>query len=215
MGQETWEIILYRLRTYGNKHCLLNGPSDLILHMNKWHATCHWWQFRMHFFFQLYVKGCSVSRIQRKITKFRLGIFSKYFLYRTAFVNCTVCSLHVSLYGGSCFSPDQNFKNHPILFLYIYMMKKFKKYLNITHLAMVRFSYMHEWVINFHQKVINLILTGGNWQKWKRVFLTCPCHEIYRDEAVGLKSCKNTWKITIFVKMWNLGQYRENLIFCQ
>ena len=58
-------------------------------------------------------------------------------------------------------------------------------------------------------------LTGGNWQKWKRVFLTCPCHEIYRDEAVGLKSCKNTWKITIFVKMWNLGQNRENLIFCQ
>ena len=58
-------------------------------------------------------------------------------------------------------------------------------------------------------------LTGGNWQKWKRVFMTCPCHEIYRDEAVGLKSCKNTWKITIFVKMWNLGQYRENLIFCQ
>ena len=41
------------------------------------------------------------------------------------------------------------------------------------------------------------------------------CHKIYRDEAVGLKSCKNTRKITIFVKMWNLGQYRENLIFCQ
>ena len=58
-------------------------------------------------------------------------------------------------------------------------------------------------------------LTGGNWQKWKRVFLTCPCHEIYRNKAVGLKSCKNTWKITIFVKMWNLGQFRENLIFCQ
>ena len=57
-------------------------------------------------------------------------------------------------------------------------------------------------------------LTGGNWQKRKRVFLTCPCHEIYRDEEVGLKSCKNTWKNTIFVKMWNLGQYRENLIFC-
>ena len=58
-------------------------------------------------------------------------------------------------------------------------------------------------------------LTGGNWQKWKRVFLTCPCHKIYRDEAVGLKSCKYTWKITIFVKMWNLGQYLEILIFCQ
>ena len=59
------------------------------------------------------------------------------------------------------------------------------------------------------------VLTGGNWQKWKRVLLTRPCHEICRDEAVGLKSRKNTWKIMIFVKMWNLGQYRENLIFCQ
>ena len=58
-------------------------------------------------------------------------------------------------------------------------------------------------------------LTAHNWQKWKRVFLTCPCHKIYRDEAVGLKNCKNTWKTTLFVKMWNLGQYRENLIFCQ
>ena len=58
-------------------------------------------------------------------------------------------------------------------------------------------------------------LTAHNRQKWKRVFLTCPCHKIYRGEAVGLKSCKYTWKITIFVKMWNLGQYRENLIFCQ
>ena len=58
-------------------------------------------------------------------------------------------------------------------------------------------------------------LTGGNWQKWKRVFLSCPCHKSYMDEAVGLKSCKYTWKITKFVKMGNLGQYRENLIFCQ
>ena len=55
------------------------------------------------------------------------------------------------------------------------------------------------------------ILTGGNWQKWKRVFLTCPCHEIYRDEAVGLKSCKMPeksrylWKYEIWgniVKIW-------------
>ena len=68
--------------------------------------------------------------------------------------------------------------------------------------------YPIEW-LNF-----KVYLTGGNWQKWKRVFLTCHCHE-NRNEAVGLKSCKNTWKITIFVKMWNLGQYRENLIFCQ
>ena len=58
----------------------------------------------------------------------------------------------------------------------------------------------------------DICLTDGNWQKWKRVFLTCPCHKICRDEAVGLKSCKYTWKITKFVKMRNLGQYRENLI---
>ena len=58
-------------------------------------------------------------------------------------------------------------------------------------------------------------LTAHNWQKWNRVFLTCPCHKIYRDEAVGLISRNYTWKITIFVKMWNLGQYRENLKFCQ
>ena len=48
-----------------------------------------------------------------------------------------------------------------------------------------------------------------------RLFLTCPCHEIYKDEAVGLKSCKYTFENTIYVNMWNLGQFRENLIFCQ
>ena len=58
-------------------------------------------------------------------------------------------------------------------------------------------------------------LMAHNWQKWKRVFMTCPCHKIYSDEAVGLKSCKYTWKIMKFMKMWNLGQYRENLIFSQ
>ena len=54
--------------------------------------------------------------------------------------------------------------------------------------------------------VILHVKTAHNWQKWKRVFLSCPCHKIYRDEAVGFKSCKYAWKITIFVKMWNLGQ---------
>ena len=63
--------------------------------------------------------------------------------------------------------------------------------------------------------VINKLLMAHNWQKGKSVFLTCPCHKIYRDETVGLKSGKYIWKITFCVKMWNLGQYRENLIFCQ
>ena len=38
------------------------------------------------------------------------------------------------------------------------------------------------------------VLTAHNWQKWKRVFLACHCQDIYRDETVGLKSCKYTWK---------------------
>ena len=58
-------------------------------------------------------------------------------------------------------------------------------------------------------------LTGGNWQKWKKSIPDMSLPWIYRGEAVGLKSCKYTWKITIFVKMWNLAQYRENLIFCE
>ena len=50
-------------------------------------------------------------------------------------------------------------------------------------------------------------LTAHNWQKWKSTFLTCHCHEIYSEEAVGLKSSNYTLKIIIFVNMWNLGQF--------
>ena len=42
-----------------------------------------------------------------------------------------------------------------------------------------------------------------NWQKWKRVFLTCPCHGICRDEAVGLRSLK------IYFKNYDLCEYVE------
>ena len=60
-------------------------------------------------------------------------------------------------------------------------------------------------------------LAAHNWQKWKSTFLTCPCHKIYRVEAVGLSIANYTLKIMIFVEMWNLGQFEkfENLIFCQ
>ena len=58
-------------------------------------------------------------------------------------------------------------------------------------------------------------LSAHNWQTWKRVFLPCPYHKIYRVEAVGLKSSNYTWKIMIFANMWNLGQFREKLIFFQ
>ena len=51
----------------------------------------------------------------------------------------------------------------------------------------------------------------------KEYYWYVPAKKIYRVEAVGLKSYKYIWKITIFVKMWNLWQYRENVlfIFCQ
>ena len=40
------------------------------------------------------------------------------------------------------------------------------------------------------------------------------CHKIYRVEAVVLAIVNYALKIMIFVNMWNLGQFRENLIFC-
>ena len=55
-------------------------------------------------------------------------------------------------------------------------------------------------------------LTVHNWQKWKSTFPTCPCHEIYSEEAVCVKSYNYTWKITIFVNMCNLGQFLENFV---
>ena len=63
-------------------------------------------------------------------------------------------------------------------------------------------------------------LTGGNWQKWKRVFLTCPCRKIYRDEAVGLKSCKyiilenlrNLWKWEIWGNIAKIWYFASNFL---
>ena len=52
------------------------------------------------------------------------------------------------------------------------------------------------------------LLTAHKLAKMKRTFPTCHCHEIYREEEVGLKSSNYTFKITIFVNMWNLGQFR-------
>ena len=54
-----------------------------------------------------------------------------------------------------------------------------------------------------------------NCQKWekKSIFSSCLCHKIYRVEAVGLYFNNYTFESTTFVSMWNLGQFRENLIF--
>ena len=40
--------------------------------------------------------------------------------------------------------------------------------------------------------IMNVLLTAHNWQKWKSTFFTGPCHEIYRVEAVCLKSFNYT-----------------------
>ena len=53
---------------------------------------------------------------------------------------------------------------------------------------------------------------GSQLAKKKSTFLTCHCHRNYRVEAVGLKKkCNCTLKITIFVSMWNLGQFRKKI----
>ena len=46
-------------------------------------------------------------------------------------------------------------------------------------------------------------LTAQNWQKWKRVLLTCPCHE-NRDEAVGLQK-----KMQLYMKNYDFCEYVE------
>ena len=57
------------------------------------------------------------------------------------------------------------------------------------------------------------ILMAHNWQKWKSRFL--HCRQIYRVEAVVLKMSNYTFKITIFMSIWNLGPLRWKLIFSQ
>ena len=78
----------------------------------------------------------------------------------------------------------------------------------LISLSLRKVSFNFQWNRrNFNKLIKKLSENRGvhrvwfnNWQKWKRVFLTRPCHKTYRDEAVGLKSYKYTWKITIFVK---------------
>ena len=60
--------------------------------------------------------------------------------------------------------------------------KSSKKKLSKTYCVTLR----NTNVSNDNRDIYKAPLTG------KRVFLTCSCHEICRDEAVGLKSCKYT-----------------------
>ena len=51
------------------------------------------------------------------------------------------------------------------------------------------------------------MLTAHSLHKLKSTFITCPSHKLYGVEAVSLKDSNYTLKITIFVNMWNLGQF--------
>ena len=85
-----------------------------------------------------------------------------------------------------------------------------KKATNVSSILIILFTLLIFWEV-FQRDP----LTAHNWQKWKRVYLTCPCHKIYRVEAAGLKMSNYTWTLMIFANMWNLGQFREKMIFCQ
>ena len=54
--------------------------------------------------------------------------------------------------------------------------------------------------------IYTLNINGSQLAKLKKSIpdMSLPWN-VYKDEAVGLKSCKYTWKITIYVNMWNFG----------
>ena len=62
--------------------------------------------------------------------------------------------------------------------------------------ASVHVTNANKWYMS-----ITIILNGSQLAKLKSTFRTCHCHEIYKEEAVGLKSSNCTLKIMIFVNM--------------
>ena len=90
-------------------------------------------------------------------------------------------------------------------------------YVWMTSFSLFKWHLINSKVAPIHQESSfhpESSLTAHNWQKWKRVFLTCPYHKIYRIQAVGLIPIILE-KIWFFANMWNLGQFREKMIFCQ
>ena len=87
------------------------------------------------------------------------------------------------------------------------------KYAAIRSNVIDKTSYMH----NKHRysKLITsicVLTTHSDWQHWKRVFLPCYCHDIYRVEAVGqipitLQKLRYLW---IF-EIW--GNFLKNRYF--
>ena len=72
---------------------------------------------------------------------------------------------------------------------------------------------MSEYLLGENTETRGGALTAHSWQKWKSTFLTCPCHEIYREEAVGVKNSNYTKKYD-FCEYVKFGAFRENVTFC-
>ena len=81
-------------------------------------------------------------------------------------------------------------------------------------------NYHHpNWALNTCAYFIDLAIffwATNSWKlaKMKSRFLTCPCHKIYRVEAVDLSLFNYTLKLPISANMLNLGKFHENLIVC-
>ena len=87
---------------------------------------------------------------------------------------------------------------------------------SVVLLGMHRHPCMVRLDSNSNKKKNKRFINGIHLPKNEKVesrFLTCLCHKIYRVEALGLKSFNYTFKVKIFVSMWNLGQFCEKLIF--
>ena len=66
-------------------------------------------------------------------------------------------------------------------------------------------AYFVFFVSHLFEYEMRMCLTAHNWQKWKSTFLTCPCHKIYRVEAVGLKNSNYTYKFYDFCEYVKFG----------
>ena len=69
------------------------------------------------------------------------------------------------------------------------------------------------WTENVPTCSVNMFIKGLKTAKSEKTvaFFTCPCHNIYRVELLS----NYTFKSTILVSLWNVGQLHETLIFCQ
>ena len=79
----------------------------------------------------------------------------------------------------------------------------------LIHLAMFRLASTSCVSVGLNY---NLNLMAHNWQIWKSRFLTCHCQNSYGKSSLSIKLQFCFKKNMVFVNMWDLGQFSENLI---